>query len=99
MGILPMSPFFRRVTFFFMTLLMLACAALVAHGSWVQLVINLQVTSPAAGLSMAWFFGAGLTIGVLSIPLLLWDLRLAFDPTVDELTLFSLRGSEDDVIK
>jgi TRAP-type C4-dicarboxylate transport system permease small subunit len=96
MGIMPMSPFWRRVTFFFMTLLVLACAILVAHGSWVQLVINLHVTSPAAGLSMAWFFGAGLAVGVLSIPLLLWDLRLAFDPTVDELHLFSLRGSEDD---
>jgi TRAP-type transport system small permease protein len=99
MGIMPMSPFWRRVTFFFMTLLMLACAGLVAHGSWVQMMINLHVTSPAAGLSMAWFFGAGLAVGALSIPLLLWDLRLAFDPNVDELTLFSLRGSEDDVIK
>jgi len=99
MGIMPMSPFWRRATFFCMTLLMLACAFLVAEGSWKQLVINLHVTSPAAGLSMAWFFGAGLAVGVLSIPLLLWDLRLAFDSTINELTLFSLRGSEDDEIK
>ena len=96
MGIMPMSPLWRRITFFCMTLLMLACAGLVAHGAWLQLVINLDVRSPAANLSMAWFYGAGLVVGGLSIPLLLWDLRLAFDPTVNELTLFSLRGSEDD---
>jgi TRAP-type C4-dicarboxylate transport system permease small subunit len=82
-----------------MTLLMLACAVLVAEGSWKQFLINLEVTSPAAGLSMAWFFGAGLAVGVLTIPLLLWDLKLAFDPNVNELTLFSLRGSEDDELK
>jgi TRAP-type C4-dicarboxylate transport system permease small subunit len=99
MGILPMSPFWRRVTFFFMTSLMLACATLVAQGSWLQMMINLDVTSPAAGLSMAIFYAAGFTLGTLSIPLLLWDLRLAFDPNVDELTLFSLRGSEDDELK
>ena len=99
MGILPMSPKWRRITFFGMTLLMLACAFLVARGAWLQLLINLDVRSPAADLSMAWFYGAGLAVGGLSIPLLLWDLRLAFDPTVNELTLFSLRGSEDDEIK
>jgi TRAP-type C4-dicarboxylate transport system permease small subunit len=99
MGIMPMSPFWRRVTFFVMTLLMIACAGLVAHGSWQQMVVNLHVVSPAAGLSMTWFYAAGFTVGILSLPLLLWDLRLAFDPTVDELTLFSLRGSEDDELK
>jgi TRAP-type C4-dicarboxylate transport system permease small subunit len=99
MGIMPLPPFVRRVIFFFMTLLMIVCAALVAHGSWVQMLINWEVWSPAAGLSMAIFYGAGLAVGVLSLPLLLWDLRLAFDPTVDELTLFSLRGSEDDELK
>ena len=63
------------------------------------MMINLHVTSPAAGLSTAIFYAAGFTLGILSIPLLLWDLRLAFDTGVDELTLFSLRGSEDDELK
>jgi TRAP-type C4-dicarboxylate transport system permease small subunit len=99
MGIMCMPPFWRRVTFFVMTSLMIACAALVAHGSWLQMMINLHVASPAAGLSMTWFYAAGFAVGILSLPLLLWDLRLAFDPSVDELTLFSLRGSEDDELK
>jgi TRAP-type C4-dicarboxylate transport system permease small subunit len=99
MGIIPLPPKVRRGVFFFMTLLVLACAGLVAHGSWVQMMINWQIWSPAADLSTAWFYGAGFAVGILSIPLLLCDLWLAFDPTVDELTLFSLRGSEDDELK
>lgn len=54
--------------------LMLFVCWLIAKGSWAQAVINLDVTAPASGLSMAWFYAAGVVFGVSAGAILLVEL-------------------------
>lgn len=55
-------------------LLMLFVCWLITKGSWAQAVINLDVTAPASGLSMAWFYAAGVVFGVSAGVILLAEL-------------------------
>ncbi|MCQ4306466.1 TRAP transporter small permease [Pseudomonas stutzeri] len=55
-------------------LLMLFVCWLITKGSWAQAVINLDVTAPASGLSMAWFYSAGVVFGVSASVILLVEL-------------------------
>jgi TRAP-type C4-dicarboxylate transport system permease small subunit len=55
-------------------LLMLFVCWLITKGSWAQAVINLDVTAPASGLSMAWFYAAGVVFGVSASAILLVEL-------------------------
>lgn len=52
-------------------LLMLFVCWLISKGSWQQAVINLDVTAPASGFSMAWFYAAGVVFGVSAGAILL----------------------------
>src|SRR3712207_5550728 len=56
--------------------LMLYATWLLLQGSWQQTLINLNVASPAAGLSMGLLYGTGLVFGVSAGLILLHDLYL-----------------------
>jgi TRAP-type transport system small permease protein len=55
-------------------LLMLFVCWLITKGSWAQAMINLDVTAPASGLSMAWFYAAGVVFGVSAAAILLVEM-------------------------
>lgn len=55
-------------------LLMLFVCWLISKGSWEQAVINLDVTAPASGLSMAWFYAAGVVFGVSAAAILVVEI-------------------------
>lgn len=56
--------------------LMLFVCWLILSGSWQQAAINLDVVAPASGLSMAWFYGAGVMFGASASLVLLYELFL-----------------------
>ncbi|WP_421682758.1 TRAP transporter small permease [Stutzerimonas urumqiensis] len=69
-----LPPIGRRLCLVIGHLLMLFVCWLITTGSWAQAVINLNVTAPASGLSMAWFYAAGVVFGVSAAAILLVEL-------------------------
>ncbi|WP_120994419.1 TRAP transporter small permease [Stutzerimonas urumqiensis] len=69
-----LPPSGRRLCLVIGHLLMLFVCWLITKGSWAQAVINLNVTAPASGLSMAWFYAAGVVFGVSAGAILLVEL-------------------------
>lgn len=69
-----LPPIGRRLCLVVGHLLMLFVCWLITKGSWAQAVINLNVTAPASGLSMAWFYAAGVVFGVSAGAILLVEL-------------------------
>lgn len=76
--------------------LMLFADALLVKGSWAQAAINLSVGTPATGLSMALFYGAGLAFGVPAALILAWDLGGILSGRTD-IRRALVRDSEDEV--
>ena len=57
----------------------------VSEGSWEQTLINLEVKSPSAGISMGMFYGVGVVFSISVGIILLYDLyRLATGQISDE---------------
>ncbi|WP_075291167.1 TRAP transporter small permease [Pararhizobium arenae] len=75
--------------------LMIWATWLLISGSWTQTIINLNVSAPATGISMAWFYGAGLAFGVPALLLLLWDTFSIATGRVDVKTAEFVRDSEE----
>lgn len=69
-----LPPLGQRICLIIGHLLMLFVCWLITKGSWAQAVINLDVTAPASGLSMAWFYAAGVVFGVSASAILLVEL-------------------------
>ena len=69
-----LPPVGQRICLVIGHLLMLFVCWLITKGSWAQAVINLDVTAPASGLSMAWFYAAGVVFGVSASVILLVEL-------------------------
>lgn len=78
-----LPPIGQRVCLVIGHLLMLFVCWLITKGSWAQAVINLDVTAPASGLSMAWFYAAGVVFGVSASAILLVELVQALRGKVD----------------
>jgi TRAP-type C4-dicarboxylate transport system permease small subunit len=64
----------RRICLIAGHLLMLLATWLLLQGSWQQTMINLDVASPAAGISMGLMYGVGIVFGVSAGLILLFDL-------------------------
>jgi len=76
-------------------LLMLYATWLFLQGSWEQTQINLGVTAPASGLSVAWFYGVGIVFAISAGLILLYDLyRVVFGKISDE-ELVMVKESEE----
>ncbi len=86
----------RKVCLIASHALMLYATILLLWGSWRQMLINWDVTSPAAELSTAWFYGAGVFFGVFAGLVLAWDLVMLATGRLSDEELISVRESEDE---
>ena len=77
--------------------LMLVATWLMISGSWTQTLINLRTGMPATGLSMGWFYGAGLAFGVPTFLIILWDMFQVVTGRIDLATAQLVRDSEEEV--
>ena len=77
--------------------LMLFATWLMISGSWAQTLINLHVGAPATGLSMGFFYGAGLAFGVPAFLILLADAFAIATGRIDVTTAELVRDSEDEM--
>jgi TRAP-type transport system small permease protein len=76
-------------------LLMLYATWLFLQGSWQQTEINLGVTAPASGLSVAWFYGVGLVFGVSAALIILHDLYRVLSGKMTDDELVMIKESEE----
>lgn len=77
---------------------MLFACWLLFNGSWDQVVINLETTSPVMEVSMAWFFMCGLVLSVSGALILVNQvLRFATGQLADH-ELIGIRESEEEPI-
>ncbi|WLR95565.1 TRAP transporter small permease [Shinella zoogloeoides] len=77
--------------------LMLWATWLMISGSWTQTLINLHVSAPATGMSMGFFYGAGLAFGVPALLLILWDMLGVLTGRIDVTTAEFVKDSEDEL--
>lgn len=77
--------------------LMLWAAWLMISGSWTQTLINLHVSAPATGISMGFFYGAGLAFGVPALLLILSDIVGVLTGRIDVTTTEFVKDSEDEL--
>jgi len=77
--------------------LMLLATALMVSGSWTQTLINLPASMPATGLSMGFFYGAGLAFGIPTFLIILWDAFCVATGRIDVTTAQLVLDSEDQV--
>jgi TRAP-type C4-dicarboxylate transport system permease small subunit len=77
--------------------LMLVATFLLISGSWDQTLINLHVNAPATGISMAFFYGAGLAFGVPAFLILFWDAFCVATGRIDLATAELVRDSEEQI--
>ncbi|HEV7322460.1 MAG TPA: TRAP transporter small permease [Ensifer sp.] len=76
-------------------LLMLWATWLMISGSWTQTMINLNVSAPATGISMGFFYGAGLAFGIPALLIILYDMFSIATGRVDIRTAGFVRDSEE----
>jgi TRAP-type C4-dicarboxylate transport system permease small subunit len=76
-------------------LLMLYVTWLLLQGSWQQTVINLDVKSPAAGISMALLYGVGVVFALSAGPILLYELYRVVSGKLTEEELVMVKESEE----
>ncbi len=74
---------------------MLFCAWLIFRGSWDQVVINYETTSPVMEVSMAWFYSSGLVFSVLAGLILSHDLFKLLAGRLSDGELIGVRESDD----
>lgn len=76
-------------------MLMLFCTWVVFKGSWQQTQINWDVSAPATGLSMGYFYGAGVVFSVPAACILLYDLFRLVSGRIADDELVMVRESEE----
>jgi len=85
----------KKVCMWINLLLMLLVTCLLLVGSWQQMIINMDVTAPASGLSVGIFYGVGVIFAVSTGIILLSDVyRLATGKMTEE-ELVSIKESEE----
>lgn len=85
----------RLACFVVSHLLMIYATGLLLSGSWEQTLINLDVASPATGLSMGIFYGSGVLFGVLGSVILLTNLVRAVTGRMSDAQLIMVTESEE----
>ncbi len=78
--------------------LMLVATWLLISGSWTQMLINLHASTPATGLSMGFFYAAGIAFGVPTFLIILWDAFCVATSRIDVATTEFVRDSEEQVV-
>lgn len=90
-----LSPTGRRVCFALSHGLMIFASLLLIRGSWVQTLINWNVTAPATGLSVGLFYGIGIVFGVSAVAILSWELGRVLTGRATDEELIGVRESEE----
>jgi TRAP-type C4-dicarboxylate transport system permease small subunit len=85
----------KKACFVIVHALMLFCCWLILSGSWQQLQINLETTSPVMEVSMAWFYGSGVMFGALAFLILGHELFKLLSGRLGESELIGVRESDD----
>src|SRR4051794_29318005 len=85
----------KRLCFVVSYLLMLYADWLLLLGSWKQVLINWGDRAPASGLSLAFFYAAGIVFGVSAGIILIYDLVRVVSGVASEDELVAVRESEE----
>ncbi len=85
----------KKVCFVVAHVLMLYITWLFLQGSWQQTMINLDVKSPAAGVSMGLIYGVGIVFSVSAGLILLYELYQVLTGKLDEAELVTVKESEE----
>lgn len=90
-----LPPAGKKICLVISQLLMLYVTWLFLQGSWAQTMINLDVASPSAGLSMGLLYGVGVIFSVSVGVMLLYDLYRVFTGRIAEEELVMVKESEE----
>jgi TRAP-type transport system small permease protein len=93
--LLALGPKARRFCYVLSHLLMIFCTMLLLKGSWSQTMINWGVAAPATGLSVGWFYGAGLVFALSALVILTYECVQAVLGRVSHDDLIAIRESEE----
>ena len=85
----------KRACLVLSLLLMLYVTWLLLQGSWQQTLINIEVTAPATGFSMALLYGVGVVFAVSAGAILLHDLYRVLTGRMSEAELVMVKESEE----
>ena len=88
----------QKVCFLLAHLAMLFACWLLFKGSWSQVVINLETSSPVMEASMAWFFTCGLVLSASGALILLNQLWRFAAGQLSDRELIGIRESEEEPI-
>lgn len=85
----------KKVCLIVSQLLMLYVTWLFLEGSWQQTMINLNVASPSAGLSMGLVYGVGIVFSVSTGLIILYELYRVVSGRTSEAELVMVKESEE----
>lgn len=85
----------KRICFVVSQAVMVGVTVIFLMGIWQQLQVNLHNDAPVTGLSMAWYYGAGLAFCVLALPILLHDLWRGIVGNLRDDELVMVKDSEE----
>ena len=90
-----LPPAGKRLCFVISYALMLYADWLLLFGSWKQVLIGMGDRAPATGLSVAFFYGAGVVFGISAGVILLYDLVRVLTGAADEADLVAVKDHEE----
>lgn len=90
-----LPPAGKRICLVIAQLAMLYVAWLLLQGSWTQAVINLDVSAPATGMSVAIFYASGVLFGASAMVILVVGLLRTVTGQVKDSDLVMVQESED----
>ena len=88
----------KKVCLVIAYLMMLGTCWLVLQGAWEQARINLDVTAPSSGASMAIFYASGIVFAISAMLILLADLWRLVTGKVSPEVLATMRESEEEPV-
>ena len=90
-----LSPAGKKACLIVSQVLMLFVTWLFLQGSWEQTLINLDVRSPSAGISMGLFYGVGLIFSISVGVMLLYDFYRVVTGRMSEAEMIQVKESEE----
>ena len=93
---LPISG--QKVCFLLAHIAMLFACWLLFQGSWDQVLINMDTTSPVMEISMAWFFACGLVLSVSGAVILMSQVWRFMTGQLADSELIGIRESEEEPV-
>jgi TRAP-type C4-dicarboxylate transport system permease small subunit len=88
----------QKVCFLLAHVAMLFACWLLFQGSWDQVLINVDTTSPVMEISMAWFFACGLVLSVSGAVILLSQVWRFMTGQLADSELIGIRESEEEPV-